>query len=52
VKKPADRKTRLEALKRESERAERELVRRWQALPMERRTAFLRKRVGIRASSL
>lgn len=52
MKRPADRKARLEALERESVRAERELIRRWQALPMEKRTAFLRKRVGIRASTL
>jgi hypothetical protein len=46
------RKKRLEILKKESELADRELIRRWQALPPERRTNFLRKRIGIRASCL
>ncbi len=42
----------LAALRKESDRAERELIRRWQALPIEKRTRFLRKRVGFRASAL
>ena len=37
----------LEALKKESELAERDLIRRLMDLPMEKRTHFLRKRVGI-----
>jgi hypothetical protein len=44
--------TKAEALKRESERAERELIRRLLALPPEKRTHFLRKRVGIRMTCL
>ena len=36
----------LAALARESERERRELIARWQRLPMERRMNFLRKRVG------
>jgi hypothetical protein len=43
---------RLEALKKESELAERDQIRRWQALPIEKRTNFLRKRVGLRASCI
>ena len=45
-KKPPSRKVRLAAVARENERAEREMIRRWQALPPEKRTHFLRKRVG------
>jgi len=37
---------------RESERASRDLIRRWQALPPSRRTNFLRKRVGIGRTAL
>jgi hypothetical protein len=44
-KKPG-RKARLAALARESERERKELIARWQRLPMERRMNFLRKRVG------
>lgn len=40
------RKEKLAALAREAERADRELIKRWQRLPPERRTQFLRKRVG------
>lgn len=51
-KKPPARRAVLAALRKESERAERDLIRRWQALPIEKRTNFLRKRVGLRASAL
>ncbi|MCU1235439.1 MAG: hypothetical protein JWP63_3406 [Candidatus Solibacter sp.] len=46
------RKDRLEALKKESELQERDLIRRLQALPIEKRGNFLRQRVGIRASTI
>jgi hypothetical protein len=46
------RKVRLEALKKESDLAEREQIRRLLALPIEKRTNFLRKRVGLRMSCL
>src|ERR1035437_3125358 len=46
------RKARLEVLKKESDLAERDLIRRLLALPPEKRTHFLRKRVGIRMSCL
>jgi hypothetical protein len=53
LKKPrVSRKVRLEALKKESDLAERELIRRLLALPPEKRTNFLRKRVGIRMTCL
>jgi hypothetical protein len=42
----------LEALKKESEQSDLDLIRRWQAKPPEQRTNFLRVRVGIRASAL
>jgi hypothetical protein len=45
------RRSRLAALARESDRAERDMIRRWQLLPPERRTNFLRKRVGLRATA-
>ena len=45
------RKTQLAAVARENDRAEREMIRRWQALPPEKRTNFLRKRVGPRATA-
>jgi hypothetical protein len=41
---PRGRAARLAALRRESDRALRDLIRRWQALPMAQRTNFLRKR--------
>lgn len=44
--------TRREALKRESNLAERDLIRRLLALPPEKRTHFLRKRVGLRMTCL
>jgi hypothetical protein len=44
--------TKREALKLESERALVEQIRRHLALPMEKRTHFLRKRIGFRASCL
>ena len=43
---------RLDAVARESRRNLIDQIRRWQALPPERRTNFLRKRVGIRRSAL
>jgi hypothetical protein len=52
VKKPRDRKARLAALARESERNLVDMIRRRLALPMSRRTHFLRKRVGICRSTL
>ena len=52
MKKKASRRATLAALRLESERAERDLIRRWQALPPEKRTNFLRKKVGLRASVL
>jgi hypothetical protein len=44
--------TKHEALMRESERALIEQIRRHLALPMEKRTHFLRKRIGFHASCL
>jgi hypothetical protein len=46
------RKARLEALKKESDLALRDQIRRLLALPPERRTHFLRKRVGFRMSCI
>jgi hypothetical protein len=51
-KRKASRKTKLEALKRESARNEREQIRRLLAKPPEERTHFLRKRIGIQASCI
>jgi hypothetical protein len=42
---------RLRALARESDRAVDDMIRRWQQLPPHRRTNFLRKRVGPRATA-
>jgi hypothetical protein len=42
----------LEALKKKSELADREMIRRWLSLPPEKRTNFLRVRVGLRGSCL
>ena len=53
MKKPRiTRKARLEALKLESDLALRDQIRRLLALPPEKRTNFLRKKVGIRMSCL
>ena len=46
------RAAKLAALKRESDRALVEMIRRQLALPMEKRTHFLRKRVSFRGSAL
>ena len=46
------RKAKLEALKKESDLALRDQIRRLLALPPEKRTHFLRKRVAFRISCL
>jgi hypothetical protein len=52
-KKPrATRKAQLEALKKESDLALRDQIQRLLALPPERRTHFLRKRIGLRMSCI
>jgi hypothetical protein len=50
--KPPGRRQKLAAVARESERALREMIRRWQALPPHRRTNFLRKRLPNSGSAL
>lgn len=50
--KKTTRRRKLAALKRESDRALDDQIRRWLALPPEKRTNFLRKKVGLRASCL
>ena len=54
MKKPrrASRTVALDAVARENERAVRDMIRRRLALPPERRTNFLRKRVGIGRTAL
>jgi hypothetical protein len=52
MKKRVTRKAKLEALKRESDLALRDQIRRLLALPPDRRTNFLRKRVAYRISCL
>ena len=52
VRKRVTRKAKLEALKKESDLALRDQIRRWQALPPDRRTHFLRKRIAYRVSCL
>jgi hypothetical protein len=51
-KKRNDRRRALAAVKRESDRALVDLIRRRLALPVEKRINFLRKRVGVRGSAL
>ena len=46
------RKARLDALKKESDLALRDQIRKLLSLPPEKRTNFLRKKVGIRMSCL
>jgi hypothetical protein len=52
MKSRVSRKAKLEALKKESELALRDQIRRLLALPPERRCNFLRKRIGYRISCL
>jgi hypothetical protein len=52
LKKAPSRRVQLAAVARESRRNLIEQIRRWQALPPERRTNFLRKRVRVRGSAL
>jgi len=52
TKKPSvTRKQKLLALKKDSDRAERDMIRRLLALPPERRTHFLRRLIGVGGSS-
>lgn len=50
--KRASRKQQLDALKIESDQALIETIRRLLDKPMEQRTHFLRKRIGLRASAI
>jgi len=52
MKKRVTRKAKLEALRKGSDLALRDQIRRWQALPPDRRTNFLRKRIAYRVSCL
>jgi len=52
LKKPTERRAQLAALRKEDERSLREMIRRWQALPPEKRTHFLRVRLGPGRTSL
>ena len=52
MKRKVTRKQKLDALKRESERDLIDQIRRLMALPMDRRTNFLRKKIGYRATAL
>jgi hypothetical protein len=52
LKKRRTRSEKLDALRVATERAQREQIRRWLRLPPDRRTHFLRKRIGIQASCL
>lgn len=52
LQKPPSRRARLAAVRRESDRALVDMIRRWQALPPGRRTNFLRVRVGLRRTAL
>jgi len=52
MRKRITRKAQLAALKKESELAQRDQIRRLMALPPEHRTNFLRKRLGYRISCL
>jgi hypothetical protein len=52
MKRQSARRTKLEALKKETDRAEREQIRRLLALPMNKRTQFLRVRLPDGGSAL
>lgn len=52
MKKRPARRRRLAALAAERDRALQEMIRRWQRLPPDQRTQFLRRRVGWRMTAL